>query len=588
MHNTKQKSLSIRMLITLPSIAILVAVTILIAAVVHQVSSKIYTDQISSTTLTSIHLVAEKLDLIRADLKYFSSILISDTQLQAIAMSNDSPTLQQSLINRRLGTIIEPRSFIDNAFIYTTNSRILLADNTRILTPISNEHIDEIDKELTSNNRGAFHSASSDYYLRDNAPRYAISFLFPMYSMYSGHRIATVNLSVLETYFSSLYSTVSFGKTGTIFFTDEDGLIISHIDKEQLSTSIHQTPYFKWVQELSGDDSHFFDFDGEQHLVMAYHYPAYKWNIIGTVPMKELTLAGRTLTGAIITSSLLALLFALPIVMLASNYVSKPVLALHKRVARANPGQPVTLLPLYGCREIEVLSEEFTQMMMKTHQLMLQIKEAERTENENTLKALQAQMNPHFLYNSLETISGLVDLNRCQQAIDMLQYLSLFYRGVLSKGLTTISLQKDLDIVENYLNIMNVRYGHTIECEMDIDERTLSCDIVKLTLQPLVENAIIHGFDNVSGICKISIATTYHDEFYIIKVRDYGAGISEEQAQHVLTDGSTLGNGFGLKSTNERLKLHFGAQYGLFVQNVPPKGVCITITLPTQEEAKHA
>ncbi|MNI40714.1 Sensor histidine kinase YehU [compost metagenome] len=198
---------------------------------------------------------------------------------------------------------------------------------------------------------------------------------------------------------------------------------------------------------------------------------------------------------------------------------------------------------------------------------------------------MQSQINPHFLYNTLESICGLADLKRNADVVKIVNQLALFYRGVLSKGSSIISMEDEILITQTYLEILKIRYGDQMDYTLDFDPEVYKYKTIKLLLQPIVENSIYHGLKNKRGKGHIRIKGSVKGEQLVIVVADNGVGIKKERLDTILSreESDYKKKSFGLKSTDDRIKLYFGSEYGLEIVSEYGRGTMITLRLPTHE-----
>lgn len=234
--------------------------------------------------------------------------------------------------------------------------------------------------------------------------------------------------------------------------------------------------------------------------------------------------------------------------------------------------------------EFEILATEFNDMARNMQSMIDQIKADERKMRQADLRLLQEQINPHFLYNTLDTIVWLVEANQPQQAVDMIVTLSNFFRLVLSKGKEYITIQEEQRHVQSYLDIQKVRYHDILEYEINIDQVLYEYSILKMTLQPLVENALYHGIKYKRAKGRIYITGELDNGEVILTVQDNGVGMEagdlvalREQIDRPCQETE---KGFGLANVNERIKMYYGMQYGLSITSEKGKGTKVTVTIP--------
>ncbi|MCR5580790.1 MAG: sensor histidine kinase [Pseudobutyrivibrio sp.] len=235
--------------------------------------------------------------------------------------------------------------------------------------------------------------------------------------------------------------------------------------------------------------------------------------------------------------------------------------------------------------EIQVLSDGFEEMVGKLNSLIQENKRAERRKRHAELELLQAQINPHFLYNTLDTIIWLIEADKKSESINMVSDLSNFFRFCLSRGKDIISLQEEEKHVLSYLAIQKTRYQDRMDYEVHIPESLYPYSIPKLTLQPLVENSIYHGIklQREKGVIKVE-AVDIGDKIELT-VRDNGAGMSDDRLKEMRTaivNGEKIG--FGLRTVHERIQLFFGEDYGLTISSTEGVGTTITAVIPKQKQ----
>ena len=197
------------------------------------------------------------------------------------------------------------------------------------------------------------------------------------------------------------------------------------------------------------------------------------------------------------------------------------------------------------------------------------------------LELLQAQINPHFLYNTLDSIAILAESQREEDVIDMVNSLSTFFRNSLNRGEDIISLRSELIQARSYLEIQQIRYSDILSWEISVPEELQDCNVPKLILQPLIENALYHGIKNRRGRGLLTITGEESGEDLFLYVKDNGAGMTAEQLA-MLQSGNfeEHHSGLGLKNVHQRIRLYCGSPYGLSFDSVPGEGTTVTVRLP--------
>ena len=238
--------------------------------------------------------------------------------------------------------------------------------------------------------------------------------------------------------------------------------------------------------------------------------------------------------------------------------------------------------------EIALLMDNFNDMTKEIGQLVEDMKRNHETLRLSETKLLQAQINPHFLYNTLDTAVWLAEAKQNDQVIRLLTYLSDFFRTSLSNGQSFITIQEEQRHIESYLKIQQFRYQDTLAYNIDIDKALYNFTIPKLLLQPLVENALVHGIRGKRGKGTISVTGRLEGDNIVFCVTDDGVGMDEEKLYNLRkasVDGSTQSANiaaFGVGNVNERIHIYYGENYGLFFKSQPDVGTTARIVIPTR------
>jgi two-component system sensor histidine kinase YesM len=271
-----------------------------------------------------------------------------------------------------------------------------------------------------------------------------------------------------------------------------------------------------------------------------------------------------------------------------SARISKPIKRLERSMAKVEQGDFDIHIQVSGKDEVGRLSRRFNLMVSRIGQLRDQIIEEQETKRKNELEVLQAQINPHFLYNTLNSVVRMAGVGRKEEVITMITSLSKFFRISLSKGKTIITVQEELEHVRNYLIIQKMRFKNKFEFEIEAEEAVLACKTLKLILQPIVENAIYHGIESMADVGHIRITAAAVEDRLCLRVQDNGLGIPPQKLQQLLT-GVGVGKageapGVGLRNVHERVKLYFGDTYGVQVESQLEEGTAVTIWIPLVKE----
>lgn len=321
-------------------------------------------------------------------------------------------------------------------------------------------------------------------------------------------------------------------------------------------------------------------------LIQTYMYDYLYYESVHLSTLQhELMSQVKTLIIAVAITIVMLLIFLTAYSSRITKEITKPLTQLTNRVEDITAGDFQMKEPIQASEtEIQLLSDGFEEMVGKLNSLIDENKRVERRKRHAELELLQAQINPHFLYNTLDTIIWLIESDNKQVSIDMVSSLSSFFRFSLSRGKDVISLAEEEQHVLSYLQIQKTRYQDRMDYEIDIPEALHAYLLPKLTLQPLVENSIYHGIklQREKGQIKVS-AVDLGDKIELI-VKDNGAGMTEERLDELkaaLNNGEKVG--FGLRTVHQRIQLLFGDDYGLQLQSTEGVGTTVTAIIPKQK-----
>lgn len=269
--------------------------------------------------------------------------------------------------------------------------------------------------------------------------------------------------------------------------------------------------------------------------------------------------------------------------------ISRPVRELCKVTEQAAEGDLTVRSHIAHGAELKVLSDSFNVMIEKTSNLIDRVKEEQTKLREAELEILQVQINPHFLYNTLDTIVWLAEAGDNEQVVNMVEVLSDFFRASLNGGKDIVTLEEEYRHVSSYLQIQQVRYKDILEYEIKLPEELGQVQIPKITLQPLVENALYHGIKNKRGKGLIRVYAYKKNDLCVIAVEDNGRGMTPEKLAEIkaglLRQREEEKESYGLYNVNERIRLRFGNQYGLSFYSEDHAGTKVEIYLPVRYES---
>lgn len=382
-----------------------------------------------------------------------------------------------------------------------------------------------------------------------------------------------------------LFDGVTTGKDGYVYLISSNGEILYHpkmqlIDSGRLKESNLAAASYK-------DGNHREEFEGEQRIITVKSIGYTGWKVVGVTPKNVVSL------NSIKTRLFIVFLITLILSVLAvinsyiSSRITNPIKELEKSVGMLEEGNLDTPVLIGGSYEIQHLGNSIKNMAKQIRVLMDDIVSEHEAKRKQEFDALQSQINPHFLYNTLDIIVWMIENEQKNEAVKAVTALARFFRISLSKGKSIILVKDELEHVRNYLMIQHMRFKNKFSYEIHVEEECMELTSLKLLLQPLVENAIYHGMEFMDGEGEIIINVFRQEDDLYFTVSDNGLGMTEEQVESLFTgqavSTSKKGSGIGVKNVNERIKLYFGDAYGLTISSEPDEGTTITIHLPATE-----
>jgi Predicted signal transduction protein with a C-terminal ATPase domain len=406
-------------------------------------------------------------------------------------------------------------------------------------------------------------------------------------SITHGVLLVDMNFSGIE----QICKNVDLGESGYIYLIDGNGEIIYH-PRQQLiySNLIHENNY---AAARYDDGNHNETFEGQQRLVTVKTAGYTGWKIIAVTPTQDITSNYQQFRLFALFFLFFAIFLMIFVNMFLSSRIANPLKELELSVKELDRGNLSGVdISVSGSYEVQHLGKTIRSMVDQMRRLMDDIVAEQESKRRSELDALQSQINPHFLYNTLDSIIWMVENERYDGAVTMVTALARLFRISLSQGKNIITVSDELEHVRNYLTIQKMRYKNKFSYEISAEPETLKCATIKLIVQPLVENAIYHGMEFMSGDGEIRIKAYREGNDLYIDIIDNGLGMPQEQADALLTQETTKvrgkGSGIGLKNVQERIQLYFGSEYGLAIYSEPDEGTTARIHLPlkTMEEAE--
>lgn len=545
-------------------------------------------NHVQSTVLdNSVEYTKQLMNQVNVDIDSYISymeniaqIIVNDGDVKEYLFTSDASgqTEVKNKIMNQFTTLKDTRSDIYNIGVISLNGRYLLNESEDELNPFAKLESLEWYQDIIDGKRETILTASHIQNVIKDDYQWVVTLSQGIVNPENGKIEGVFFVDLNYTSISDLCDRLSLGSKGYTFIVDNSGFIIYH-PKQQLLYSGIKTELINQV--LEQESGSFLTADKEL-LYTVSKSDKTGWFVAGVANYEEMMgrLDETQLIYAILSLVLLAAAILISIVL--SNEITKPIKMLGKSMKSVETGNfnQVTFEVEYQ-NEIGHLTKSFQIMVTKIQNLIKQNMEEQETKRKSELRALQAQINPHFLYNTLDSIIWMAESGKNMEVVQMTSSLSKLLRKSISNEKEIVTIESEIGYTREYLTIQKMRYQDKLEYDILVAPEILQKTIVKLVLQPLVENAIYHGIKYEDRKGMLRITGEIAGEAICIQVIDNGRGMKEETLQHILDpkeDGEK--RAVGVANVHNRIQLHYGKEYGLAYKSQIGVGTTVTLTIP--------
>lgn len=387
-----------------------------------------------------------------------------------------------------------------------------------------------------------------------------------------------------STFFEGL-SFLSSSSDSNFFVIDSENQLVHYLKKDESSKIVQQTNLLKSVSENNPGEIGSTEVDGEHYIISSEWIENLPWKFVYLIQASKFysdaSFIQTVTVGVLFIVFLIGCFFAY----IFSKAITSPLNHLAK-VIKGNKDSEEELQNFNPDDEVGQIGVQFIKMLRENKKLNNQVIQAIVKRKEAEISALQAQINPHFLYNTLDSINWLALTQKQYQISEMISSLGNFFRLSLNKGKDTISIKNELDHVMAYIQVQKIRYRDKLEVLVEVDEEIYPYYIPKLLLQPVVENALYHGIQVNSDKGTIMITGKFFENGICFQLTDDGRGMKKEQVEKLnrSLNGENLIQLYGLKNVHNRLKLQFGSSYGVYISSEFGKYTTVSIKVPKLTE----
>lgn len=390
-----------------------------------------------------------------------------------------------------------------------------------------------------------------------------------------GYAFAVVTSETLSQYFPETNDT---GYYSDYQLWDEEGKVIASRDR---NTLLKTGGSAKFLQKFKQDAGFRIREDNTSYLVTTCNVWHEGWSLVNRVEIYELTREIRMLVGFILAAGMFCILISVFVIRKIAAWITQPIQELTETVKQFRNDNLDIRCRLDSTDEIGILAGVFNEMLERIECQMENIREGQRQKREYELALIQAQIKPHFLYNTLDLIYIFCQMGNSKGGAAVTKALADFHRVSLSKGREIITIAEEVKNISSYLLIQKERYSDLVDFSIEVDQDIYLCEIPKMTLQPLVENAIYHGLKARRQKGNIRVLGKQENDLLYLTVEDNGAGMPKELWQSILKGEENVSSThFGLLSVHRRIQLYYGEEYGLEIESSIGEGTSVMIRIP--------
>lgn len=527
----------------------------------------------SKDSLNRLDSIAQQLNYYMTSVDNYSRTIIVNAEVQDLTFkSNRDPAafhaMDQMNLELQMNRIIQSTPFIHSVSLYSAKGSLIATTAPYIWTEdLPSLHPDDGIRWLC---RQQYSSHNKDEVIP------VLSELRPFYNTSSGALLGYIEINIPEYKISDIYRIGSSAGSHTLI-TDSDGIIRSSDGYFTLDT-----PYRNF--KAAGHHG-VFPFTIQNHkIIFSYFFPELNWYLFSEISLSTFLRPLLSLLSVTLLSAVICILICIYVSHRTSKSITLPIHHLIKHTRKIRSGNWTPVKGQWNITEIQTMFEAFNEMITAQAQLKNDLIESERLKRKISLELLQQQVNPHFLYNTLDNIYSLAELDEKPVLLSTVMNLSTFYRMALSSGRFHISIEEELKITKAYLDIMQVRYFNKFSFLIDCPESLYQYGCLKLLLQPIVENSIYHGLKELSCPGYLSISVKDKGQSIAFLVADNGGGILPEKMAQIWNENR---HHFGIRNIHQRMEAYYGSPYGLTIENGSDGGCLVTLIIEKQEVLSH-
>lgn len=594
----KKKNLSARFIGRFSSIQSVifatVAVLVLSAVVIVTGVSMRFTntsifENSSQYTQTIIQQMNQNIDSYIDYMENIAYLISSNEDVQDYLFSDEIDSEGRYRILKQFETILDSRSDIRNVGIISKSGRMLINNGSKSVNHDLNINTQEWYTQALNSPEGATLTSSHVQHIISGERPWVITLSRGIRDRSgSGEKEGVFFIDLNYSAISGLCDQSTVGTKGYAFILDAKGNIVYHPQQQQLYNEL-QTENISLIMDTD-EDTVLTGTGNNGKLYSISRSDKTGWTVVDCTNVRELLSKSRQAQSIYVLTAVVLVIVALLFSRFMARSITLPIQKLRDSMKKVQEGDfSVSDVVVDSRNEIGSLTKSFDVMTHRIQELMEQNVHEQEQKRKSELKALQSQINPHFLYNTLDSIIWMAEGKKNEEVVLMTASLARLLRQSISNEDETVSIGQEIQYAKSYLTIQKMRYKDKLEFEIDVDPSVNMIPIVKLVLQPIIENAIYHGLKYKESKGMILVKGYRQGDNAVLEVKDDGVGMDEETLSHIFEKHKVNyhSNGVGVYNVQKRLVLYYGKDYGLHYQSKKGEGTTVTVVIPAVGEEHH-
>lgn len=578
------------------SVMVLCAVVIVVAISLRFTRTSVF-DNAVVYTRTIVRQTNQNIDSYIDYMDNIATMVSGSRDTQTFLYNKDEEILQVSECRQRLveqfRTILKSRSDIRNIGLIQKDGNRLFNNGGQQKNAYLDLDTQAWYKNAITSNRSVLTSSHVQHVIRGERPWVITVSRGVRNFTGSGNREGVVFIDLNYSAISELCDQNSIGSKGYVFLLDQDGNVVYHPQQQQLYNEL-QTENIDLV--MNTDKETLMDGSGDNARIYTISRSEKTgWTVVGCTNVAELLKDSKKARSIYVLVAAILVVVALILSNFIARNITRPLQQLRDSMARVQEGD-------FGAAEVEVtsrnevgsLTRSFNVMTSRIQELMKQNIYEQQQKRKSELKALQSQINPHFLYNTLDSIIWMAEGKKNEEVVVMTASLARLLRQSISNEEEQVPIGQEVEYARSYLTIQKMRYKDKLEFQIQVDAQIMRVPIIKLVLQPLIENAIYHGLKYKEGKGLLIVRGYREGENAVLQIKDNGAGMDEQTLSHIFEKHKVnyRSNGVGVYNVQKRLQLYYGMDYGITYSSKQGEGTTASIVIPMnvipmKQEADH-